>query len=147
MVIPRLHQVNQPSFLSLTSRFSNWRGQGTMVTMRPGWTAVEAAVGAPGCPSPPCLARAPPPGSRRCTCLQRALPEAAASKLLALCLSPGAQLHFLQSPPPPGPLPRACGRSLRFCFFAFPLCISDWVCFLTLLRQSKGRTWKANLKA
>lgn len=61
--------------------------------------------------------------------------------------SPGAQLHFLHSPPPLGPLPSACRPSLRFCFFAFFLCISAAVCFLTLLRQSKGRTWKANLKA
>ena len=57
-LIPRQHQVNLPSFPSLTSHFSSWWSWGTVVTPRPRRTAVEAAVGSPGCPPPPA------PGSR-----------------------------------------------------------------------------------
>lgn len=57
-MIPRQHQVNLPSFPSLTSQFSNWWSWGTVVTPRLRRTAVEAAIGSPGCPPPPA------PGSR-----------------------------------------------------------------------------------
>lgn len=47
-VIPRLHQVNQLSFLSVEYHFSQLAGPGNLVTRRSSWMDVEEAVGAPG---------------------------------------------------------------------------------------------------
>ena len=152
-MIPRQRQGNLPSFPSLTSRVSTWWAWGTVVTPRPGRTGVEAAVGARGCPPPPAPSpRLPAPGPAA----PRPPLHVFAASAAGACgqhatrfvpQSPRAQLHFPRSPPQPSPLPRACRPCLRFCFFAFSLRISVSVCFVTLIRQSKGRTWKANLKA
>ena len=135
-VIPRLHQVNQPRFLSLTCYFSQLAGP-----PEPQQPAGELD-GRGGCsrgPWPPAASRPRVPGPSAPKPLLHVFSASAAGACSQHAVrfvprSPGAQLHFLHSPPLPGPLLRAYRPCHRFCFFAFPLSISVLVCFLTLLR-------------
>lgn len=147
-MVPRLHRARPAEVSEPRSPFLQLAGpaNGGHPEARPGG-------GGGGSRGPPAARRLPawpgprgPAAAAARVCSERGRRLQPASCLL--CASESRRPTSLSAKPaPPGPLPRACRPSLRFCFFAFPQRISDSVCFLTLLRQSKGRTWKANLKA